>query len=50
MGTYRDVELRRHHPLARVLGMLAKEPHFHRIVLRGLERDDVRRFITQAPL
>lgn len=50
VGTYRDVELRRQHPLARVLGLLAKEPHFHRIVLRGLARDDVRRFISYGGL
>ncbi len=35
-GTYRDVEVRRGHPLARVLGDLAREPHVLRATLRGL--------------
>jgi DNA-binding winged helix-turn-helix (wHTH) protein/tetratricopeptide (TPR) repeat protein len=45
LGAYRDVELRRQHPLARVLGQLAQEPHFRRIPLRGLVESDVSRFI-----
>jgi DNA-binding winged helix-turn-helix (wHTH) protein/tetratricopeptide (TPR) repeat protein len=45
LGTYRDVELRRQHPLARVLGDLAREPHYRRVPLSGLAADDVARFI-----
>ena len=48
IGTYRDVELRRGHPLAQVLGELAREPHCQRILLRGLDEADVRRFIEHA--
>jgi hypothetical protein len=36
VGTYRDVEVRRGHPLARVLGDLAREPQVLRVTLRGL--------------
>ena len=43
--TYRDVELSRRHPLSRTLGELVKEASFQRIWLRGLERDDVGRFL-----
>jgi DNA-binding winged helix-turn-helix (wHTH) protein/tetratricopeptide (TPR) repeat protein len=46
LGAYRDVELRRQHPLAQVLGQLAQEPHFRRIPLRGLVESDVSRFIA----
>jgi tetratricopeptide (TPR) repeat protein len=46
IGTYRDVELRRQHPLAAMLGELAREPCYQRLALRGLERDDVRSFIA----
>ncbi len=45
IGTYRDVELRRQHPLAQVLGELAREPACQRILLRGLDESDVRRFV-----
>jgi DNA-binding winged helix-turn-helix (wHTH) protein/tetratricopeptide (TPR) repeat protein len=45
LGAYRDVEVRRHHPLAQVSGELAREPHFHRILLRGLSRGDVASFV-----
>ena len=46
VGTYRDVELRRHHPLAQVLGDLAREPLCQRILLRGLGQTDVERYIA----
>lgn len=46
VGTYRDVELRRQHPLAEVLGDLAREPLCHRILLRGLGEADVAQFIA----
>jgi DNA-binding winged helix-turn-helix (wHTH) protein/tetratricopeptide (TPR) repeat protein len=46
VGTYRDVELRRHHPLAQVLGDLAREPLCRRVLLRGLGETDVERYIA----
>ena len=54
VGTYRDVELRRQHPLAQVLGDLAREPLCTRILLRGLGEADVERYVsailgTKAP-
>ncbi len=45
VGTYRDVELGRHHPLARVLGELAAVEAAERIPLRGLDVDAVERYI-----
>ena len=45
LGTYRDVELRREHPLADTLGALAREGLSQRILLRGLSERDVARFI-----
>jgi DNA-binding winged helix-turn-helix (wHTH) protein/tetratricopeptide (TPR) repeat protein len=41
VGTYRDVEVRRGHPLARTLGDLAREPRAVRVALRGLAPDEV---------
>ena len=45
VGTYRDVELSRQHPLAETLAELTRERPFQRILLRGLTQEDVRRFI-----
>jgi class 3 adenylate cyclase len=45
LGTYRDVELRRQHPLAQTLGELNRENLSQRVLLRGLTEADVRRFI-----
>jgi class 3 adenylate cyclase len=45
LGTYRDVELRRAHPLSQTLGELGREGLTHRITLRGLTEQDVARFI-----
>ena len=45
LGTYRDVELTRGHPLAATLAELSRERLFERITLRGLDADDVGRFI-----
>ena len=36
IGTYRDVELSRQHPLAEALGELTRERLFQRVLLRGL--------------
>lgn len=46
VGTYRDVELRRGHPLSDLLGLLAREPTCERIPLRGFGREDTERLIT----
>ncbi|MDP6454039.1 MAG: AAA family ATPase, partial [SAR202 cluster bacterium] len=45
IGTYRDMELNRQHPLADSLAILTRERLFERVLLRGLSRDDVGRFI-----
>ncbi len=45
LGTYRDVELKRQHPLAQTLGELNREGLSQRILLRGLSERDVARFI-----
>jgi len=45
VGTYRDVELTRQHPLAETLGGLTRERLFQRVLLRGLTQEDVARFI-----
>jgi predicted ATPase len=45
IGTYRDIDVGRHHPLAQTLGELGREQLTHRIVLRGLGERDVARFI-----
>ena len=45
VGTYRDVELSRRHPLAQTLGELTRERLFQRVLLRGLSEDDVAQFI-----
>ncbi|MFQ6030526.1 MAG: AAA family ATPase, partial [Dehalococcoidia bacterium] len=43
--TYRDMELNRQHPLAETLGELTRERRFQRVLLRGLNQDDVARFV-----
>ncbi len=48
LGTYRDVELRRQHPLAQALAELAREQVSQRVILRGLMVDDVARFIEMT--
>ena len=45
IGTYRDMELSRRHPLAVTLGELTRERLFQRVLLRGLSQQDVDRFI-----
>ena len=45
LGTYRDVELTRGHPLARSLGELSRQRPFQRVLLRGLAHDDVDKYI-----
>ena len=41
VGTYRDVELDRRHPLAQVLADLRRDSLYERVLLRGLSADDV---------
>ena len=48
VGTYRDMELSRQHPLAETLGELTRERLFQRILLRGLTQEDVSRFIEDT--
>jgi predicted ATPase/class 3 adenylate cyclase len=45
VGTYRDTEVRRQHPLSQTLGDLARGELAQRILLRGLTETDVARFI-----
>ena len=45
IGTYRDMELSRQHPLSETLGALSRERLFNRLVLRGISRQDVDQFI-----
>jgi DNA-binding SARP family transcriptional activator len=48
VGTYRDMGLSRGHPLAQTLGELSRERHFERVLLRGLDHDDVACFVESA--
>jgi DNA-binding CsgD family transcriptional regulator len=45
LGTYRDTELTRRHPLTLTLGELNREPWFQRMALRGLSQDEVNSYI-----
>ena len=48
VGTYRDVELGRHHPLARTLAELAQVEGSRRVPLRGLDTESVERYIEMT--
>ncbi len=48
VGTYRDVELSRQHPLSETLAHLSREPVFRREVLGGLSREDTGDFVEVA--
>jgi DNA-binding SARP family transcriptional activator len=48
VGTYRDVELSRRHPLSQTIGELARERIFERLLLRGLSPVDVADFIEAS--
>jgi predicted ATPase/DNA-binding SARP family transcriptional activator len=48
IGTYRDTELDRVHPLAEVLADLRREPNVDRIVLGGFDEADARSFVAAA--
>ncbi len=45
VGTYRDIEVTRGHPLSQTLGSLVRERRFERVQLRGLSEQEVERFI-----
>jgi predicted ATPase len=45
VGTYRDVEVDRNHPLSAALAELRRSSSFGRILLRGLNPDEVRRMM-----
>src|SRR5262249_9816325 len=42
VGTYRDVELDRNHPLSTVLAELRRERLYERVLLRGLSESEVK--------
>ncbi|UCD09088.1 MAG: hypothetical protein JSU79_00110, partial [Dehalococcoidales bacterium] len=46
VGTYRDVEVDRNHPLSAALAELRRVSSFGRVLLRGLTVDEVRRMLT----
>ncbi|HVR30639.1 MAG TPA: protein kinase, partial [Thermoanaerobaculia bacterium] len=48
VGTYRDLELRRRHPLAETLAELARVQGVERVQLRGLSAEDIGSFIAQT--
>jgi len=48
IGTYRETELSRQHPLSDALGGLARVPHFARVHLSGLSAPEVHQFIAAA--
>lgn len=50
LGTYRDVEVDRRHPLSDVLGELARLPNYLRLVLSGLSVDETRELVASASL
>jgi tetratricopeptide (TPR) repeat protein len=45
VGTYRDVEVDRSHPLSAALAELRRVSSFGRVILRGLNADEVRRML-----
>jgi len=47
VGTYRDVELDRRHPLSDVVAQLRRERLYERILLRGLDVDGVHTFLSR---
>jgi tetratricopeptide (TPR) repeat protein len=46
VGTYRDIEVDRTHPLSAALAELRRLPSFGRVLLRGLNADEVRRMLA----
>lgn len=48
LGSYRDVEVSRRHPLSETLGRLAREPAFSRVGLSGLHQHEVESLLESA--
>jgi len=48
LGTYRDVELDRKHPLSSVLADLRRESSFDRLLLRGFSAEEVQALLESA--
>src|SRR5262249_42359768 len=48
LGTYRDIDLSRQHPLSDTLGNLNRHPWFQRVRLSGLSLPETGRFISAA--
>ena len=48
VGTYRDVEMDRAHPLSGALANLRRIPSFSRVLLRGLTLDEVQRMVEAS--
>ena len=48
VGAYRDDEVSGSHPLVQTLGSLVREPHFQRVQLGGLSRDEVGEFVEAS--
>jgi class 3 adenylate cyclase/tetratricopeptide (TPR) repeat protein len=48
VGTYRDVELGRHHPLARTLSELSGTDRTRRVHLRGLDEEAIGRYVEMS--
>jgi len=48
VGTYRDVELGRRHPLSRTLAELRRSSNFHRLLLLGLNEGAIGEFVASA--
>jgi len=46
IGTYRDIEVDRNHPLSAALAELRRVSSFGRVLLRGLNIDEVRRMLA----
>jgi class 3 adenylate cyclase/tetratricopeptide (TPR) repeat protein len=48
LGTYRETDLDRRHPLSEALGDLRREQGYERILLRGLSADEVRELMEAS--
>ncbi|MCB1007232.1 MAG: hypothetical protein KDB35_23815, partial [Acidimicrobiales bacterium] len=48
VGTYRDMELERTHPLSETIAALRRGTRFDRVLLRGMHRDEVGELIATA--
>ncbi len=48
VGTYRDIELDRRHPLSSILAEMRRESGYERLLLRGFSTDEVRHLLEAA--